>query len=267
MNPIVKFLIDMIDTGLEKFGLFYSKYRAFVVDNEDPQGYNRVRLVIPGIADNPMDYWAWGVNQFAGPNYGSQMIPPKGTMVWVEFEKGDPNKPIWSHGSHSIKSQLPKELKDPNFFWFKTPGGNFIGLNDTTGEISITNKNGDSITSTNKGISFKSEKIYLGDKEKANETAALGDETAKMLLAQGELLGSAVKSISSLASSTTTFFTKVAASSTTGNSLAAAFSTGSVGLLKDLKDHADVTSKLNESISGMKDKIPGIKSNRVKIQK
>lgn len=267
MNPFVRILRDIVYIGLEKFGRYYSKYRAFVVDNDDPEKQGRLRLVIPGIADNPMDYWAWGTGQFSGTGFGCQVLPPKGATVWVEFELGDPNRPIWSHGHFAKADKIPKELQDPHIFWFKTPNGHILYLNDKTGELGITNKNGDGITSTDKGISAKTKnKIYLGDKEKGDETAALGNITEEILGVQVKAMGELSKGLSSNLKTTGQFFTKIAAAS---NPLLAAGVMVSEGpsLVKSIADTVKVADTFNESLSSLTEKIPLVKSQKVIIEK
>ncbi len=41
-----------------------------------------------------------------GPPMGAYMVPPIGTGVWVEFEYGNPDKPIWS-GCRFAPSNVP----------------------------------------------------------------------------------------------------------------------------------------------------------------
>ena len=141
MREIVRFIKDLSLYGLEKVaGLYYSKYRGFVADNADPKGYGRIKLSVPDVyGDAVFNYWAYPANCYSGKNYGVQVIPQIDDLVWVEFERGNPKKPIWSYGhfGKEEKDELPDELKDIKSFWFKTPGGHLIQFNDTTGLITI----------------------------------------------------------------------------------------------------------------------------------
>ena len=40
--------------------------------------------------------WALPSVPYAGNGVGFVFIPPIGTNVWIEFENGDPDTPIWS---------------------------------------------------------------------------------------------------------------------------------------------------------------------------
>lgn len=143
-NPILSILKDMMYLGLETFGRYYSSYRAFVVSNDDPLKIQRVQLQIPQIGgQDTYEYWAIPKGVFSGEGYGMQIIPQVGELVWAEFENGHPEVPIYSLG-HFGNKEIPTDdtdLVDPNCYWFKTPYGHTIKINDTKKTISI-NTNG-----------------------------------------------------------------------------------------------------------------------------
>lgn len=131
---------NIIYYGLESIGRYYSSYRSYVVDNEDPDGMNRVKVRIPTLTrknDHPV--WAYPKNTFAGDNYGMQLLPQKGDVVWVEFEHGDPRYPIWSH-SHYAKGQKPLEFATAQVYGFKTPKGQIVLIDDRDGTEKIVVK-------------------------------------------------------------------------------------------------------------------------------
>ncbi|WP_109121149.1 phage baseplate assembly protein V [Azospirillum sp. TSO22-1] len=72
-------------------GRYYGKYRALVLDNDDPLKLGRVLSEVPALPGALLD-WALPCAPAAGP----LAVPPAGTSIWVEFEGGDPNFPIWS---------------------------------------------------------------------------------------------------------------------------------------------------------------------------
>jgi uncharacterized protein involved in type VI secretion and phage assembly len=53
---------------------------------------------VPGLLDNSTLAWAMPCLPGAGPSVGFFTIPPVGAKVWVEFERGDLDYPIWSGG-------------------------------------------------------------------------------------------------------------------------------------------------------------------------
>ena len=71
----------------------YGKYRARVVDNDDPLGRLRLRIEFLG-APLPAG-WAEASLAAHGP-WGQVTLPPIGAGVWVEFEEGNPDKPVYT---------------------------------------------------------------------------------------------------------------------------------------------------------------------------
>jgi len=184
MSGIVRFIKEVVYTGLEAFGRYYSSYRGVVGDNKDPLHLGRVKLIIPEITMGELyDYWAFPKGVFSGQNYGSQMIPKIGDMVWVEFEQGFAERPIYSLG-HFGSGEPPsdKDLNDVNNYWFKTPQGITVQLNDTKKSINIKTPAGDYIEINDKGISLVTDKnISLGKLNKSSEPVLLGNKTEESL--------------------------------------------------------------------------------------
>jgi hypothetical protein len=74
---------------------FFGKYRGTVAANLDPLNLGRTQVVVPAVApQRPM--WAMPCVPYAGPGVGFFAIPPVGANVWVEFEGGEVERPIWS---------------------------------------------------------------------------------------------------------------------------------------------------------------------------
>jgi len=74
---------------------YFGKYRGKVVDNNDASGLGQLQIQVPDILGE-VSLWAMPCVPYAGPKVGFFMLPPKGANVWVEFEAGDPQYPIWS---------------------------------------------------------------------------------------------------------------------------------------------------------------------------
>jgi len=77
---------------------FYGKYRGTVANNVDPQQQGRIQVRVPAVLGDGQLSWAMPCAPFAGPQVGLFVVPPMGANVWVEFEGGDPNSPIWCGG-------------------------------------------------------------------------------------------------------------------------------------------------------------------------
>jgi Type VI secretion system/phage-baseplate injector OB domain len=75
---------------------FFGKYRGTVENNLDPMQQGRVQVKVPAVLGDGRLSWAMPCAPFAGPSVGFFAIPPTGANVWVEFENGDPDYPIWT---------------------------------------------------------------------------------------------------------------------------------------------------------------------------
>lgn len=145
---------------------FLSNYRGTVVDNKDPEKLGRVKIRVPQIAgDNVIEAWAWPKGQIAGEDFGDFMIPPKGSPVWVEFEQGDPRKPIWS-GGHWAKEngKVPEEAKktDPKNRVRKSEKF-VIEMDDEAGVLRVKTKNGNQKYEIDESGNFKVETTVKAD--------------------------------------------------------------------------------------------------------
>ena len=76
---------------------FYGKYRGFVVNNMDPKRLGRLTLRVPSVlGPDVVTGWAMPCVPYGGQkNQGFLCIPEVGAGVWVEFEEGDLEFPIW----------------------------------------------------------------------------------------------------------------------------------------------------------------------------
>ncbi|HEV7322661.1 MAG TPA: phage baseplate assembly protein V [Ensifer sp.] len=77
---------------------YFGKYRGKVELAIDPMGLGRVQVSVPDVMGDGTLAWAMPCLPGAGPGVGIFAIPPKGANVWVEFERGDTDYPIWSGG-------------------------------------------------------------------------------------------------------------------------------------------------------------------------
>jgi hypothetical protein len=131
---LAEFAKALMYHGLEAVGKYYSSYRAYVMDNEDPENMGRIMVTIPSITADKMHIkWAYPKGQFSGKGYGMQFLPVKGDVVWVEFENGNARFPIWSHG-HFSKDEKPEEFSSPLIYGFKSPKGQLIIVDDSGDE-------------------------------------------------------------------------------------------------------------------------------------
>lgn len=128
--------------GLESLGRFYSKYRGIVVDNNDPDNLNRIKVIVPEVIPS-ISEWSYPSNQSGNIDSGFKFQTPKiGSIVWIEYQNGDPLYPIWSYYGWAI-DEVPEDLKNPNSLGIVTNNGNKIILDDDNGilKIQIVDKN------------------------------------------------------------------------------------------------------------------------------
>ena len=75
---------------------FLGKYRGTVVNNVDPMQMGRLQAIVPDVTSLLPTSWALPCVPMAGPQAGQFVVPPVGAAVWMEFEQGDPDYPIWT---------------------------------------------------------------------------------------------------------------------------------------------------------------------------
>ena len=75
---------------------YFGKYRGVVSENNDPKKLGRIRAVVPSVLGPEISDWAVPCLPFAGPGFGLYFVPPVDAGIWIEFEGGDPQLPIWS---------------------------------------------------------------------------------------------------------------------------------------------------------------------------
>ena len=98
---------------------FWGKYRGTVMDNDDPLKIGRIQAVVPVVSEETLN-WAMPCAPYAGVKVGFYTVPPVGAKVWIEFEGGDPNYPIWSGAFWEQGSDMPPDATGPALKVFQT---------------------------------------------------------------------------------------------------------------------------------------------------
>jgi hypothetical protein len=111
---------------------FYGKYRGLVIFNIDPEQIGRVIVQVPDVLGAIPSTWAMPCVPAAGIQSGCFIVPPIGSQVWVEFEQGDPDYPIWTGGFWGLVAQVPIFATAPPAI---PPGQNIVL--QTTGQNTI----------------------------------------------------------------------------------------------------------------------------------
>jgi uncharacterized protein involved in type VI secretion and phage assembly len=130
----------MMDDSASKS--FYGKYRGSVFNNVDPDQRGRLQLYVPDVLGDLPSTWAEACVPLAGPTgtpMGMYLVPPIGTAVWVEFEAGDPDHPVWvgciwgGEDSSSLPSQAKQGLPGAPSIVMQTLGQNSLVISDVPG--------------------------------------------------------------------------------------------------------------------------------------
>jgi hypothetical protein len=186
---------------------YFGKYKGFVVDNADPDKRGRLRLQIPSVlGKDVVSGWALPCAPFGGADgQGFFFVPDNKAGVWVEFEEGLLDYPIWVGTFWSKpggKTEVPQPGGDqspPTSKIIKTinhtieladaEGGEAIKITDKKNSNTVTidssgiameDKSGNKITMASGGVTITSQKIKLGDGAQA-EKLVLGT-TLNMIL-------------------------------------------------------------------------------------
>jgi len=86
---------------------YYGKYRGTVTNNIDPQQLGRIQVIVTDVSNLIPGSWAMPCVPIAGKQSGVFVVPQIGSGVWVEFEQGDPDYPIWVGGFWGLAAELP----------------------------------------------------------------------------------------------------------------------------------------------------------------
>ncbi len=94
---------------------FFGKYRGWVVDNEDPARLGRLRLRVPSVlGPDVVTGWASPCAAYGGAaDQGLFFVPEREAGVWVEFEEGDLEFPLWV-GTFWTRPAAGNQVPRPN---------------------------------------------------------------------------------------------------------------------------------------------------------
>jgi uncharacterized protein involved in type VI secretion and phage assembly len=140
-------------------GALFGKYRATVVNNVDPMQIGRIQAMVPDVAGFVPSTWAMPCVPAAGINTGFFTVPMIGAGVWIEFERGNPDYPIWVGGYWGTAAEVPllAHAVPPGVtgFTIQTPLKNGLVISDVpgpTGGILIQTTTGAMISVSDVGI-------------------------------------------------------------------------------------------------------------------
>jgi uncharacterized protein involved in type VI secretion and phage assembly len=141
---------------------FFGKYRGTVFNNVDPMQMGRIQAIVPDVTNAIPTSWALPCLPMTGIQAGVFTVPAIGAAVWMEFEQGNSDYPIWTGGFWGSAAEVPalalatppalqsivlQTMGQNTFMISDTPGptGGFL-LKTTTGAMIAINDVGITIT-------------------------------------------------------------------------------------------------------------------------
>lgn len=142
-------LVDVVETMQSRY---FGKYRGLVTDVDDPEEMGRVKAQVPEIYGDAESPWALACVPFAGPQHGFVLIPEVDDGVWIEFEGGDPSRPIWT-GCWWASGDMPDPADTQVRALVTTVGHQFV-LDDENKEIRLLHCEGAEMKMTDSDITL-----------------------------------------------------------------------------------------------------------------
>lgn len=138
---------------------YYGKYRGVVLNNADPMQQGRLQVQVPDVAGLTPASWAMPCVPIAGLQNGMVALPVVGSGVWVEFEQGNPDYPIWVGCFWGSAAEIPALARATPpatpAITFQTPLQNGMTISDLpgpTGGIMLKSTTGASLIVNDTGI-------------------------------------------------------------------------------------------------------------------
>ncbi|KRC83275.1 Phage-related baseplate assembly protein [compost metagenome] len=139
----------------------YGKFRGVVIGNIDPMQMGRLQVQVPDVLGLGISSWAMPCVPFAGQQSGAFVLPQIGAGVWIEFEQGKPDYPIWVGGFWGSAAEVPAlalaGLPVSPSIVLQTGGQNTLMISDLpgpTGGILLKTKTGAMISISDVGITL-----------------------------------------------------------------------------------------------------------------
>lgn len=135
---------------------YFGKYRAKVHSVNDPEKRGRIRVLCPKTLGEAVSNWCEPCIPVAYDSGGDFALPIVGETVWIEFEEGDVNKPIYV-GNWWSKGTTPEPSTDTTVRCIEWKGCR-IRMKPGTMELFVGSSK---ITITNSSIKLSSARIDL----------------------------------------------------------------------------------------------------------
>lgn len=137
---------------------FFGKYRGKVKSNVDSAGRARLEVSVPNVM-GAQPIWALPCIPYCGDGEGFYALPPNGANVWIEFEGGDTNFPIWT-GCFWGAGEVDAGDKAPAVKFLRTAAA-VIRIDDDAGTVTIETGDGSKLVIGSGQIKFEATQIEL----------------------------------------------------------------------------------------------------------
>lgn len=176
-------------------------YRALVEGVDDPLHAGRIQARVYPLftgadaADLPWAKPAFPLGSGAGTGQGSFSVPDVGTYVYVMFEEGDYNQPVYFAEAATATKGIPSFASThyPHRRGFKTASGVEVFVDDTDGLIQVTHPQGTvikidatgnvEVSAGPKNVTVAAQKVVVN-----SSNINLGDEMGGSLVKKTDLL-------------------------------------------------------------------------------
>jgi hypothetical protein len=139
----------VVDLATQTRTRHWGKYRGVVTDNVDPSSIGRVKAQVPDVfGDTVVTPWATPCAPYTGAGMGLHAIPPVGAGVWIEFEAGDPSRPIWSGGwwgTSDVPADQNGSAAKPPLKILRSESGLMVALDDDAHTLTLSDANGSNL--------------------------------------------------------------------------------------------------------------------------
>lgn len=132
----------------------FGKYRGLVTDVDDPDSMGRLKARVPEVLHDGETAWAMPCVPYAGKDHGLVLLPEVHDGVWIEFEAGDPSRPVWSGCWWSRDEGLPASAST-TVRVLATTKGHKVVMDEDGDEITVTHPGGAEVKLTSSQVSLK----------------------------------------------------------------------------------------------------------------
>jgi hypothetical protein len=91
---------------------YFGIYRGVVINNSDPMQLGRVLAQVPDVLGTVSTSWAMPCVPCGLLNKVGSALPQIGASVWIEFEQGNPDHPVWIGCFYTNAAETPPALRN-----------------------------------------------------------------------------------------------------------------------------------------------------------